>query len=112
MSKRKRTVDLAIRPATKKARVRKSAITGAGGGLYAQVFGGEHNLDDIAAEWVTSFQEHEARAVAQIVNFVLRSSGCTIEIDENDIADPDNCPSRLAEIQDEYQTVRELDTQL
>lgn len=105
MSKRKRTVSLAIRPATKKARVRKSALTEAADGLYAQVFAGDHNIDDVVAEWVASFQDHEARAVADIVNFVLRCSGCTIKIDENDIADPDNCTARLSEIQDEYQAV-------
>ncbi|KAF2273148.1 STAG-domain-containing protein [Westerdykella ornata] len=103
MSKRKATVSLAIRPATKKARVRKSAISAPAGDLYAQVFGGENNLDDVVAEWVSSFHNHEARAVAQIVNFVLRCSGCSIQIDENDIGDPDNCPSRLADIQEEYQ---------
>ncbi|KAF2742035.1 STAG-domain-containing protein [Sporormia fimetaria CBS 119925] len=103
MNKRKRTVSLAIRPATKKARVRKSAVGDTSGGLYAQVFGGDSNVDDIAAEWLTGFNEHEAKAVAQLVNFVFRCSGCSIEIDEDDVGDPDNCPNRLAEVQDEYQ---------
>jgi cohesin complex subunit SA-1/2 len=100
-------VSLAIRPAgkSKKARIRKSAIGDGADGLYREVFGQGSNIDDVAAEWVSSFQEHEARAVADIVNFVLRASGCSIRINEDDIADPDNCPNRLAEIQDEYQAV-------
>jgi hypothetical protein len=43
--------------------------------------------------------------VAEVINFVLRAAGCHIKIDENDIADPDNCPNRLGEIQEEYQAV-------
>ena len=115
MSKRKRTVSLAIRPASKNKKprtIRKSAITDVDTGessspLYAQVFGDNNaSLDDVAAAWVNSFQEHEARALAEVVNFVLRAAGCSIRVDEDDVADPDNCPARLAEIQDEYQAVR------
>jgi cohesin complex subunit SA-1/2 len=57
----------------------------------------------VAAQWIARFNEHEARAVAEIVNLVIRAAGCHIKIDEDDIADPDNCPNRLGEIQDEYQ---------
>ena len=59
----------------------------------------------MAASWVSRFNQHEARSVAEIVNLVLRASGCTQRIDEDDIADPDNAPSRVAEIQEEFQTV-------
>jgi cohesin complex subunit SA-1/2 len=37
---------------------------------------------------------------------VLRAAGCDLRINEDDIADPDNAPSRVAEIQEEFQTVR------
>ena len=60
-------------------------------------------LEDVAAQWIGRFNEHEARAVAEIVNLVIRAAGCHIRIDEDDVADPDNCPNRLGEIQDEYQ---------
>jgi cohesin complex subunit SA-1/2 len=122
-NKRKRTVSLAIRPATKTKKprtIRKSAITdvlanGAAGAddsdnapsLYAQIFGDNSaSLQDVAAKWVESFKEHEASAVAEIVNFVLRAAGCsTGRIDGDDIADPDHCPNRLGEIQEVYQSV-------
>jgi cohesin complex subunit SA-1/2 len=55
---------------------------------------------------VASFHEDDLKAVSDVVNFVLRASGCTIKINEDDIADPDNCPNRLGEIQEEYQAVR------
>lgn len=59
----------------------------------------------MAARWVARFREHEARALAEIVNLVLTATGCDIRIDEDDTADPDNAPSRVAEIQEEFQTV-------
>lgn len=43
--------------------------------------------------------------MAEIVNLVLRAAGCDLRINEDDIADPDNAPSRVAEIQEEFQTV-------
>ena len=70
------------------------------------MFATRERLEDVVARWVSRFNEHEAKAVAEIVNFVLRASGCGLKIDEDDIADPDNAPSRVAEIQEEFQTVR------
>lgn len=67
------------------------------------MFASSDRLEDVAARWVARFNEHEAKAVAEIVNFVLRAAGCSIRIDEDDIADPDNAPSRVAELQDEFQ---------
>jgi cohesin complex subunit SA-1/2 len=69
----------------------------------ADVFGSGDRLEDVAARWVARFNEHEAKAVAEVINLVLRASGCNLRIDEDDIADPDNAPSRVAELQDEYQ---------
>ena len=67
------------------------------------MFASGDRLEDVAARWVARFNDHEAKAVAEIVNFVLRAAGCNLRIDEDDIADPDNAPSRVAELQDEYQ---------
>ncbi|KAF2205662.1 STAG-domain-containing protein [Delitschia confertaspora ATCC 74209] len=104
------TMNLAIRPATKakprkprKAPVRKSAVAENAEGLYAEVFGGRNSLDDIAAQWVSKFHENEANAVRDVVNFVLKSAGCDVQVDEHDIVDPDSCAERLGDIQDEYQ---------
>ncbi|KAH7067632.1 STAG domain-containing protein [Paraphoma chrysanthemicola] len=109
------TVSLAMRPAAgaskkltkrpRKAAIRKSAVLAdEPGGLYADVFGSGERLDDVAASWAARFNEHEARAVAEVINLVLRAAGCDLRIDEDDIADPDNAPSRVAEIQEEFQT--------
>ena len=71
----------------------------------ADVFASGDRLEDVAASWTARFKEHEARAAAEIVNLVLRAAGCDLRINEDDIADPDNAPSRVAEIQEEFQTV-------
>ena len=69
------------------------------------MFASGDRLEDVTARWVVRFNEHEARSVAEIVNLVLTATGCDVRINEDDIADPDNAPSRVAEIQEEFQTV-------
>ncbi|KAI9655938.1 MAG: hypothetical protein M1831_004783 [Alyxoria varia] len=104
------TTNLAIRPAKKPAsKPRKAARRGQipsaekVGGLYGSVFGDDEALDGIGVGWLERFKEHESKAVAEIVNFVLRCASCEIEVDEHDIEDPDNCTGRLSDIQDEFQ---------
>ena len=72
----------------------------------ADVFASGDRLEDVTARWVARFREHEARSVAEIINLVLTATGCDVRINEDDIADPDNAPNRVAEIQEEFQTVR------
>lgn len=72
----------------------------------AEIFGGEHTLDEVATSWLTRFGQHESKSVSEIVNLVLRCAGCDQSVDEHDIEDPDHCSSRLRDIQDEYQEVR------
>jgi len=71
----------------------------------AEIFARGTRPNDVAAQWITRFHEHEAKAVAEIVNLVVRAAGCHVQIDEDDIAEPDNCPHRLGELQDEYNAV-------
>ncbi|KAF1847180.1 STAG-domain-containing protein [Cucurbitaria berberidis CBS 394.84] len=107
-------LSLAIRPAanatrrgakrSRKAPIRKSALPEETEGLYADVFASGDRLDAVTARWVARFYEHEGRSVAEIINLVLTATGCDVRINEDDIADPDNAPNRVAEIQEEYQT--------
>jgi cohesin complex subunit SA-1/2 len=43
-----------------------------------------------------------------LVNFVLKASGCDLEIDEHDIQDQDNVTGKLTDLQEEYQAVSYL----
>ena len=89
----------------KKAKAMDMTDAEEAGGLYAEVFARDHTLDDVVAQWIAQFNEHESRALADLVNFVLKSAGCELQIDEHDIGDPDNCTNKLGDLQDEFQAV-------
>ncbi|KAL9051225.1 MAG: hypothetical protein Q9162_006152 [Coniocarpon cinnabarinum] len=96
---------LVRRPAKKTAKAKPSGVPSAAdaGGLYGKVFGGNERLDSVAADWLRRFAAHEANALAELVNLVLRCAGCEIEVDGHDIEDPDNATNKLSDIQDEFQ---------
>ncbi|KAL1304196.1 hypothetical protein AAFC00_000619 [Neodothiora populina] len=73
------------------------------GGLYAEVFARGHTLHSVASEWLKSFEHHESQAVADLINFVLKSAGCDLKVSNHDIEDPDNCTGRLEDLQGEFQ---------
>jgi cohesin complex subunit SA-1/2 len=62
-------------------------------------------LEEAAEGWLAAFNEHESGALTDLVNFVLRSAGCDLEVSIEDIEDPDNCAGRLSDLQDEFQAV-------
>lgn len=74
----------------------------------AEVFARGHTLNDVASEWLKSFEESESQAVADLVNFVLKSAGCDLKVTDHDIEDPDNCTDKLEDIQGEFQAVSYL----
>ncbi|KAF2489835.1 hypothetical protein BU16DRAFT_531276 [Lophium mytilinum] len=108
-SKTNGEVSLAIRPAApkqkkpRKARTVKMVDPGEAEGLYAEVFTSGDDLNDVAARWISSFNENESLAVAEIVNLVLKCAGCNSKVDFHDIEDPDSCATKLTDIQEEYQ---------
>ena len=73
----------------------------------AEVFGEGKNLDDVTAQWLTRFNEHETNALTEVVNLILRATGSSRQVEPFDIDDPDNCQNRLQEIQEELQAVCE-----
>jgi len=40
--------------------------------------------------------------VCDLINFVLRCCGCQLQVDVHDIEDPDNAPSRIEDLQNEF----------
>ncbi len=57
----------------------------------------------VASEWIARYEQHNANAMCEIVNFVLRCTGCDLQIDVHDIEDPDNAASKLDDLQEEHQ---------
>lgn len=41
--------------------------------------------------------------MCDLINFVLRCTGCNLQVDVHDIEDPDNITGKLTDLQDEYQ---------
>lgn len=63
------------------------------------------STNDVAGQWSTRVVEDAPAAMVEFVNFLLRSSGCKLEITRDDIDDPDNVSARIADLQEEYQNV-------
>lgn len=59
-------------------------------------------MDAVAANWITLYEEQRAQAVCDLINFVLRCCGCQLQIDVHDVEDPDNAPSRIEDLQNEF----------
>ena len=56
-------------------------------------------------QWLKNYQEDNHAALTDLVNFLLKSAGCSIQVTENDIQDVDNVEGKLGDLQDEYQAV-------
>lgn len=58
---------------------------------------------------VSNFLEKYAQdgpgAVAELINFVLKSAGCDLQVSEDDVNDSDNVNGKIADLQEEHQTV-------
>ncbi|KAK0947093.1 cohesin complex subunit [Friedmanniomyces endolithicus] len=95
--------------ATKKGSARSAANAEAVGGLYAEVFGGSEAQDDVVGNWLKRFDADETVALAEIVNFILRCTGCEGEVSQHDIEDPDGMTNKLDDLRDEYQASNPTD---
>ncbi|SPO27520.1 related to Nuclear cohesin complex subunit [Ustilago trichophora] len=59
-------------------------------------------LQSNAEDWVVAFSDHQGRALAQLVNFVIRACGCNGSVDENQVIDIDNVVDNLEELQEVF----------
>lgn len=71
----------------------------------ANVFDKELDIDTVAEVWRQKYQQDDAAALMDLVNFVLRCCGCDLQVTEDDIRDPDNSEDRLTELQELYKEV-------
>ncbi|KAL6721547.1 cohesin complex subunit [Lecanora helva] len=81
----------------------------AGTGLYAEIFAHGHTVDAVAADWITRWERNNTEAMRELINLVIRCTGCNIEVEAQDIEDPDNVLTRLTDIQDEFQAQKVTD---
>ncbi|KAL9639693.1 MAG: hypothetical protein Q9204_000983 [Flavoplaca sp. TL-2023a] len=79
-----------------------AAISDEEAGLFAELFAQGHTVEGVAAEWITRYNEHNANAMCELINFVLKCTGCDLKVDMHDIEDPDNAASKLDDLHQEY----------
>ena len=58
---------------------------------------------------MTRYEQHQANAMCDLINFVLKCTGCDLQIDLHDIEDPDNATSKLTDLQEEYHRLKITD---
>lgn len=72
-------------------------------GNLAEVFGKSNNADTAAAQWLSQYQQDGGKAIQELVNFILRCTGASLEISQEEVEDVDHAPGRLADLQGVYQ---------
>ncbi|KKY27717.1 putative nuclear cohesin complex subunit [Phaeomoniella chlamydospora] len=104
-----RTTNSAAQKGTKlqKARARPSQMHEEG--LYAEIFGRDQTGEDAAAQWLAQYEKHNIHAMTDMVNMLLKCTGCNLKVDTHDIEDVDNVPTKLGDLQDEYQAANITD---
>ena len=75
----------------------------------AEVFSEGHTLDDVATDWIARWERNNREAMCDMINLVIKCTGCNTQVDVHDIEDQDNVPSRLGDIQEEYQALKPTD---
>ncbi|CCU81726.1 nuclear cohesin complex subunit [Blumeria hordei DH14] len=73
------------------------------GGLYADIFISGETSKNVALQWLKRYREDGRIALTDLVNLVLRSSGCNIQVTVDDIDDVDNIDGRIADVQNDFQ---------
>ncbi len=59
----------------------------------------------MAGQFLARYQDDKVDAVKELVNFVLKSAGCDLQVSADDIQDPENIGGKVGELQEEYQAV-------
>ena len=75
----------------------------------AEVFSEGRKIDAVAENWTARWERNNREAMCDMINLVIKCTGCNTQVDVHDIEDQDNVPSRLGDIQDEYQALKPTD---
>ena len=62
-------------------------------------------MEHVASQWLARSNEDGSAAVTELVNFILKSAGCDVEVTEDQINDPDSATGNLEDIQAQFQAV-------
>jgi cohesin complex subunit SA-1/2 len=73
--------------------------------MVAEIFTSGESSDAIAAAWLRRYEEDNTASMTDLVNCVLKSTGCDMKVTEDDINDPDNAANKINDLQEEYKGV-------
>ena len=73
--------------------------------MVAAIFASDDSSDAVATAWLAQYDADNTASMTDLVNCILKSAGCEMKVSEDDVNDPDNIPSRLNDMQDEYKGV-------
>jgi cohesin complex subunit SA-1/2 len=71
----------------------------------AEVYTSGDSSEDVAQQWLARYAANNQEALTELVNFIFKSAGCSVQVSVDDINDPDNVDGRLADMQEEFQAV-------
>src|SRR5277367_2112737 len=71
----------------------------------AAIFTSDDSSDAVATTWLAQYEADNTASMTELVNCILKSAGCEMKVTEDDVNDPDNIPSKLNDMQDEYKGV-------
>lgn len=81
----------------------------AAGGIYADLFARNKPADEVVAQWLASFKDDETVALTDVINFLIKSAGCSLKVTKHDIEDPDGVTEKLRDLQTEHQASQPTD---
>lgn len=58
---------------------------------------------------MTRYEQNSSDAICDLINFVLKCTGCDLQIDMHDVEDPDNATSKLTDLQEEHNQLKITD---
>ncbi|KAI8059065.1 uncharacterized protein B0P05DRAFT_558941 [Gilbertella persicaria] len=69
--------------------------------LYEMALSPESSMDDIVTEWTKKYESNQRNALKDLINFVIRSSGCSMAITDEALMQEDGSLNTLQELQQE-----------
>ena len=71
----------------------------------AEIYTSGHHAEDVVAEFLKDYAEARPATITELVNMVIKSAGCDLQVTEDDINDIDNVEGKLGELQEDFQAV-------
>ncbi|BAO40374.1 cohesin subunit SCC3 [Kluyveromyces marxianus DMKU3-1042] len=63
----------------------------------------DHSVEELASDWLESYNEDRTQALSEILNFLLDCAGCLTHIAEHDVVNNDSSNETIGEIQIMFQ---------